>query len=84
MDQDRAVIARDGAVRRAVSDLHLDVAAAVALAATNPARLLGVADRKGTLAPGLDADLVVLDDDLRVQATLAQGAWVYGSYRGRP
>lgn len=79
-----STLTMDAAVRRAVTDLRLDVAAAVALAATNPARLLGVADRKGTLAPGLDADLVVLDDDLRVQGTLVQGVWVYGSYRGRP
>ncbi len=34
---------------------------AVAACATNPAKLFGLADRKGALRPGLDADLAVFD-----------------------
>ena len=34
---------------------------AVAVCATNPAKLFGLADRKGALQPGLDADIVVFD-----------------------
>jgi dihydropyrimidinase len=34
---------------------------AVTVCAANPARLFGLADRKGALAPGLDADVVVFD-----------------------
>ena len=32
------------------------------LAAETPARLFGISDRKGALAPGRDADLVIVDD----------------------
>lgn len=41
----------------------------------NPARHLGLA-RKGRVAAGLDADLVVLDDALRVRSVLARGRWI--------
>jgi dihydropyrimidinase len=35
----------------------------VALAATNPARIMGLGHAKGTIAPGLDADLTLIDLD---------------------
>jgi N-acetylglucosamine-6-phosphate deacetylase len=38
--------------------------------------VLGIHDRCGAIAAGLDADLVVLDDDLRVRRVMAQGEWV--------
>ena len=39
----------------------------------NPARLLGVDDRKGKLVAGYDADIVVLEDDYSVKQTYAKG-----------
>jgi N-acetylglucosamine-6-phosphate deacetylase len=47
------------------------------MASATPATLLGVADRKGAIAPGMDADLVVLDQDLRTQMTIAGGRVVF-------
>ena len=32
----------------------------------NPAALLGIADKKGSLAVGFDADLVLFDDDINI------------------
>lgn len=72
-----STLTMDLAVRRAVAaGLALEVA--VAAAATNPARVLGLAHRCGSIAPGLDADLVVLDADLRVTRVMAAGRWVPG------
>ena len=42
----------------------------------NPARLIGLAG-KGAIAPGMDADLVILDRDLTVRATYVAGRQVY-------
>lgn len=43
----------------------------------NPARALRIDENKGTLEIGKDADIVLLDDALRVCATIAGGAVVY-------
>ncbi len=66
------------AVRNAVWMLGVTVEDAVNLASANPARLLGIADRKGAIAAGSDADLVVLGDELDVRGTMVGGAWAYG------
>jgi N-acetylglucosamine-6-phosphate deacetylase len=52
--------------RRAVFDSGLSLTEAVRMTATTPAALLGLSDR-GAVSPGLRADLLVLDDDLRVR-----------------
>lgn len=43
----------------------------------NAARQLGLADRKGQLIPGMDADLVLLDDALNVRLTAVGGEVVF-------
>jgi cytosine/adenosine deaminase-related metal-dependent hydrolase len=47
-------------------------------AGRNAAQAIGVDDVKGTLEPGKDADLVLLDPALRVVVTVAEGAVVHG------
>ena len=44
-----------------------------------PARVLGLDASKGSILPGKDADLVVLNDDLSVHATFVGGRMVYES-----
>jgi N-acetylglucosamine-6-phosphate deacetylase len=59
----------DRAIRQMVS-LGVSLKDAVRLATFNPARRLGMEGRKGVLAPGTDADLVFLDENLRVAAVM--------------
>jgi N-acetylglucosamine-6-phosphate deacetylase len=54
-------------------------AAAVDSATRIPAKMLGIDDRKGSIEPGKDADLVILDEDGSVWATLVGGEIVYRS-----
>lgn len=42
-----------------------------------PAKLLGIDDRKGSLEPGKDADIVLLDPDYAVWSTFVEGTQVY-------
>ena len=66
----------DAAVRNLVDFTGCSWAEAVAAASTVPAAIVG-ADTSGSLAPGFDADLVVLDDDLRVVLTMVAGEVVH-------
>jgi N-acetylglucosamine-6-phosphate deacetylase len=71
-----STLTMDEAVRRAVRTLGLGVELAAAAAATNPARVIGLDDRAGAITAGLDADLVVLDDDLSVVRVMRRGEWL--------
>lgn len=63
------------AVSNCVADLGLTPDRVALLASTNPAAFLGLSNERGALAPGLRADWVVLDADLRpVQTQLAERA----------
>ena len=62
------------AVRNCVMHAGIPLADALAMAAAYPADFLGLGESRGRLAPGLRADLVWLDDDLRVRATWIGGA----------
>lgn len=73
-----STLTMDVAVRNAVRFLGIPVEEAVSLASTNPARLLGVGDRKGAISVGMDADLVVLDEELLACGTIVGGEWVGG------
>ena len=63
------------AVRYAVREAGLALPDVVRAATTTPATMLGLA-RVGALRPGFAADLVVLDDDLRVTRVMKAGRWV--------
>jgi N-acetylglucosamine-6-phosphate deacetylase len=59
------------------SDSDSALAAAVRMTAATPARALGL-ERVGGLRAGWDANLVVLDRDLRVVTVMLQGGWRAG------
>lgn len=52
---------------------------AVRMASETPARLTGIADSKGTLEKGKDADIVILDNDANVRCVFTKGKEVEGT-----
>ncbi|GAA0413735.1 N-acetylglucosamine-6-phosphate deacetylase [Streptomyces luteireticuli] len=66
----------DTAFRRAVTVDRLPVEDAVRALSANPARLLGVDDRVGSLEEGKDADLVVLDGSFELVGVMRRGEWL--------
>ena len=61
------------AVRNAVLSLGLGIVAAARMAGEYPAEFLGLGDELGRIAPGYRANLVLVDDDVRVQRTWIEG-----------
>ncbi|MFI8866874.1 MULTISPECIES: N-acetylglucosamine-6-phosphate deacetylase [unclassified Streptomyces] len=66
----------DTAFRRAVTIDRIPVEDVVRSISANPAQLLGMYDRVGSLEPGKDADLVVLDADLALKGVMRRGEWI--------
>lgn len=64
-----SVLTLDLAIRNVMRFAGWKLQQSVRLATLNPARLLGIAERKGILAPGSDADLVVLTPEGKVVQT---------------
>jgi N-acetylglucosamine-6-phosphate deacetylase len=79
-----SVLTMDDAVRNLVEFSRCDVADALLSASATPARVL-CDQRRGALEPGRLADIVMLDDELRVQLTMCAGrvAYVTDSARAR-
>ena len=63
----------DQAVRNVMHFAKISLEDAVRLATLNPARVAGVSGRKGVLAAGADADIVVLSPRGEVVQTMVRG-----------
>jgi N-acetylglucosamine-6-phosphate deacetylase len=63
-------------VRTMHVEVELPLTEAVRMMTVNPARIVGLANRKGKIAPGYDADLVVFDTDFTVQQVMVSGTLV--------
>jgi len=50
-----------------------DLPNAVKMASTTPSRIMGVGDRKGKIAKGFDADIVIFDKDINIEKTIIEG-----------
>ena len=68
-----SVLTMDQALRNLVRLAGVPLHEAVGMLTLNPARSARVADRKGRLQAGWDADLLIFDTSLTLQATLCRG-----------
>jgi len=73
-----SVLTQDRAVRNMMTMAGVSLQDAIRMASYNPARLLGLEQRKGWLRTGADADLVVLEPDGRVVGAIARGQPNFG------
>lgn len=68
-----SVATADRLVRTMVREAGCSIPEAVRMMTENPARVMGIARRKGSILPGKDADIVIFDDDINVQKTIIAG-----------
>ncbi|MBQ8954461.1 MAG: N-acetylglucosamine-6-phosphate deacetylase [Clostridia bacterium] len=72
-----SVLRLNNAVRNVRAHTSLPLEQIVRMASLNPARAIGVADRKGSLEAGKDADIIITDPDFQVRRTIIGGETVY-------
>ena len=66
-----------GNLKNLYESTHIPLWECVNCATRNPAKVLGLDGRKGALTPGLDADIVIVNPDFAVTATILVGETVY-------
>jgi N-acetylglucosamine-6-phosphate deacetylase len=69
----------DRALANFIETSGVELLQAIKTVSENPARLLVIMDRKGTLEEGKDADLVVLDSSLHVCLSMVEGNMVFSN-----
>lgn len=74
-----SIASMDRLVQVMVQKAGIPLADAVRMASETPAKVIGVADRKGTLQKGKDADIVILDKDVNVRCVFSHGNIVEGT-----
>jgi N-acetylglucosamine-6-phosphate deacetylase len=74
-----SVLTMDQALRNTLAMTRTSLSEAVGMLTLNPAHAIHFDQRKGLLASGYDADLLVLSDDLTLQATYCRGALAYAT-----
>ena len=67
----------DRLVRNMITMADVPLLDAVRMASMTPARIMGVHNRKGSLARGKDADIVIFDENINVGMTMVEGRIVY-------
>ena len=70
----------DQALANFIEVSGLELLQAIKTVSENPAKLLGIAESKGTVEEGKDADLVVLDNSFHVSLTMIRGSIVFKEY----
>ncbi|MDR2264756.1 MAG: N-acetylglucosamine-6-phosphate deacetylase [Enterobacter asburiae] len=68
-----STLSLDAAVRNMVEHTDITAENAIHMASLHPARLLGIANQLGSLAPGKRANLIALDGGLHLQQIWIQG-----------
>lgn len=72
-----SVATTDRLVRTMVKMADIPLIETIRMISKTPATIMGVADRKGSLVAGKDADIVIFDDNINIQTTIVNGKVVY-------
>jgi N-acetylglucosamine-6-phosphate deacetylase len=78
-----SVLTMDLALRNMLQFTGVSLSDAVRMQTLNPATAIGVANRKGRLLVGYDADLVIMDGNLNLQATICRGRVTFATEQWR-
>jgi N-acetylglucosamine-6-phosphate deacetylase len=77
-----SVATADRLVRNMINMADVPLIDAVKMMTSTPARIIGVSDRKGSLAKGKDADIVIFDEKINIETTIIKGRVVHTVVQG--
>ena len=69
----------DNLVRNMIALAGVPLTDAVKMATLTPARIMKAENSKGSLQAGKDADIILFDENIRIQATFVRGRMVYSA-----
>lgn len=72
-----SVATADRLVRTMIQVAGISLEDTIRMITATPARIMGIAEKKGTLQAGMDADIVVFNSDIAIQLTMVNGKIVY-------
>ena len=74
-----SVATADRLVRTMIKMGGVSLPDAIQMITKTPAEIMNIADRKGSLSAGKDADIVIFDENINVHYTMVKGKIIYHS-----
>lgn len=74
-----SVATADRLVRTMINIADVPLTDAVQMISATPASIMGLADKKGSITPGKDADIVIFDGNIKIDTTIVNGRIIYQS-----
>jgi N-acetylglucosamine-6-phosphate deacetylase len=74
-----SVATADRLVRTMISQGGVSLENTIQMITKTPAEIMNIADRKGSLSVGKDADIVIFDENISVYCTMVNGKIIYQS-----
>jgi N-acetylglucosamine-6-phosphate deacetylase len=68
------------ALKNMIKFCGINLVDAIKMASLNPAKVIGISNRKGSVAKGKDADLVMFDKNFKVKMTIVSGNIVFKNF----
>ena len=66
-------------MKKAVKEMEIPLESAVKCATANPTKAIGIYENYGSLTPGKQADIVLLDEELEIKYIIKSGEIVYAN-----
>jgi N-acetylglucosamine-6-phosphate deacetylase len=70
-------------IRNMVELADVPLLEAIQMASATPARIMKIGDKKGSIAAGKDADIIIFDADINVEMTIIKGKMVFDKTTGK-
>ena len=74
-----SVATADRLIRTMINIAEVPLTDAVKMLTATPARIMGLQDKKGSLKAGLDADVILFDENIAIDKTIIAGKVVYSA-----